>query len=159
MEKIVEKQVMQSFIRSTCSVFSTLTGKKLTPRGVEQAESLVVKASGAVVVVGFSGLFQGRLLISSPKELVKMIYEALGGENPGDDELLMAIGEFGNMVGGNAVTEINNTFKGANVRLSPPSSFIGDNLTFFNFKMNAYNILLDCENLTMRLNVALKEDK
>ncbi len=159
MDKNTERQVMQSFIRSMCNVFSTLTEKKLVPRGVEQSDTLVVKVSGVVVIVSFSGLFSGRLLVSMPKELTGIIYKGLGGENPSDDDLLLAANEFGNMVAGNAVTEINNIIKGANIRLSPPSSFIGDDLVFFNFKMSAHNILFDAENLTIRLNVALKEEK
>lgn len=156
MDVNVEKQVIQSFVKSICKVFSTLTTKKLEPRGVEKAE-LVLKTSGVVVIVSFSGSFSGRMLIAMSKEFSESIYRALGGENPSDEELLLAANEFGNMVAGNAVTEINNTLKNSNLRLSPPSSFLGENLTFFNFKMSAFNILLDSEKSTMKLNIALKE--
>lgn len=158
MDKDVEKQILQAFIISTCRVFSSLTDRKLQPQGVEKAE-LVLNASGVVVIVSFSGAFQGRILISMPKEISEIIYKSLGGENPTDEDLLLAANEFGNMVAGNAVTEINNTFKNTNLRLSPPSSFMGDGLTFFNFKMSAFNILLSVDNFMLKLNLALKEEK
>ncbi|WP_448384744.1 chemotaxis protein CheX, partial [Fervidobacterium sp.] len=150
----LEKEVMKAFIVASVNVFDTLTGEKLVPKGVEQEEKLVFKTSGVVVIVSFTGLYAGRMLISMPKELAKFIYEnGFGGENPTDNDLMLTANEFGNMVAGNAITEINNKYKGANLRLSPPSSFIGENLTFYNFQMSAQSIVLAYGDLQMKLNV------
>ncbi|HBT38876.1 MAG: chemotaxis protein CheX [Pseudothermotoga sp.] len=157
MDKDIEKLILESFIRSMCKVYRNLTNKELSAKGVEKMSSAVFKYSGAVAIVGFSGLVSGRMIVAMPKELAVIVYEALGGEQPSDDDLLLGVGEFGNMVAGNAITQINNHLKDANVRLSPPSSFLGEDLTFFNFKMSAYNILFESENLISRLNIALRE--
>ncbi len=154
----LEKEVMKAFIVASVNVFDTLTGEKLVPKGVEQEEKLVFKTSGVVVIVSFTGLYAGRMLISMPKEFAKFIYEnGFGGENPTDNDLMLTANEFGNMVAGNAITEINNKYKGANLRLSPPSSFIGENLTFYNFQMSAQSIVLAYGDLQMKLNVAFKQ--
>jgi len=159
MDKETAKQILQSFAKAMCSVFHDLTEQELVPQGVEKAESLILKVSGAVVVLGFNGAFSGRVLISMPKEMASFIHERLMDEKPDDEDLLLTISEFGNMVSGNAITAVNNSFKGANVRLSPPSSFVGDNLTFFNFKMSAFSMVFKAQNGTLRINVALKEEE
>ena len=157
MDKSIEKLILESFIKSMCSVYKNLTNKELIIKGVEKMMNPAFKYSEAVTIVGFSGMIVGRMIVAMPKELCAIVYEALGAERPSDDGLLLAVGEFGNMVAGNAITQINNHLKDANVRLSPPSSFLGEDLTFFNFKMNAHNILFESEGLVSRLNIALKE--
>jgi len=159
MDREAAKQILQSFAKAVCNVFHELTEQELAPQGVEKAESLILKASGAVVILGFNGAFSGRVLISMPKEMASFIHESLMDEKPNDEDLLLTISEFGNMVSGNAITVVNNIFKGANVRLSPPSSFVGDDLTFFNFKMSAFNMVFKAQNGTLRMNVALREEK
>lgn len=153
-----EKEFMKTFVISTANVFGILTDKKLVPKGVEQEDKLVFKTSGVVVIVSFNGQYSGRMLISMPKELAKFIFEkGFGGEDPTDDELMLTASEFGNIVSGNAITEINNKYKGANLRLSPPSSFLGEDMTFYNFKMNAQSIVFSYGDFRMKLNVAFKE--
>jgi len=154
----VEKEFMKAFIVASANVFKTLTGENLVPKGVEQEEKQVFKTSGVVVIVSFTGQYPGRMLISMPRELAKFIYEnGFGGENPTDNDLMLTANEFGNMVSGNAITEINNKYKEANLRLSPPSSFMGENLTFYNFQMSVQSIVLAYGEFQMKLNVAFKQ--
>ena len=110
-----------------------------------------------IILLSFSGAFAGRTILSTTEEMMEFIHECIVGEKPAQNDLLVTASEFGNMLVGHAVTDINNHFRGSNVRPSPPNSYIGENLTFFNFKMSAYNVVFKSQHGDLKLNIALKE--
>jgi chemotaxis protein CheX len=67
--------------------------------------------------------------------------------------------EIGNIISGNAITEINNKQKGLNIRLAPPSVFAGDGLNMFNVRLNSWSVLLDSDAGPIKINVAAREGK
>lgn len=80
-------------------------------------------------IVGVVGLNKGRVNLEMNENLARKIYECANGETAGDEmDLCFYLAEFTNMVTGNGITALNNTYKGINLRLTPPAIFAGDNL-------------------------------
>lgn len=157
-DKEVLMFIMKSFIEAFIKVSQELFGIEVKTTGYEKLESNFFKVSGGAVVVGFKGLYTGRVLISLSKELLEELATNVIGEINDEMELLYALNEFGNMVSGNAVTFVNNKYKGANIRLSPPSSFLGDEMVFSNFKLSNYNVnfaVSGKDNVFIKMNVAI----
>lgn len=82
-----------------------------------------------LVVVGLVGLNNGRIYFQMNEELVRKITEGMNGEPiENDAELYPYLAEFTNMVSGNGIISINNSYIGNDLRLTPPAIFIGNNL-------------------------------
>nr|WP_303048933.1 chemotaxis protein CheX [Marinitoga sp. 1138] len=124
-------------------------------------EGNLFKGDGVVILVSYTGKISGRMIINIPEELGIEIHNILTEDDKTqiDDDVLITMNEFGNMVAGNAITHVNNKYRGYNIRLAPPSSFSGKDLMFFNFKMDAYNVVLSDGKYKINYNVAFKEDE
>ena len=72
---------------------------------------------------------KGRFLLEMDQTLAEDLTEAMNG-GPLDEatELYLFVGEFLNMVGGRALTAINNRYRGLEYRLTPPAIFAGKGL-------------------------------
>lgn len=157
-DKEVLMFIMKSFIEAFIKVSQELFGIETKTTGYEKLDSNFFKVSGGAVVVGFKGLYTGRVLISMPRDLLIDFATSVIGDVSDEMELLYTLNEFGNMVSGNAVTLVNNKYKGANIRLSPPSSFLGNEMVFSNFKLSNYNVNFTVsgkENAFIKMNVAI----
>ncbi len=92
-----------------------------------EAEEISGKTLSAIV--GVVGLNKGRVHVEMHRDLAQKIYESMNGEPAGDEmDLCFYLAEFTNMITGNGITSLNNTYKGINLRLTPPAIFAGDNL-------------------------------
>lgn len=78
------------------------------------------------VVVGIVGKNKGRILFKAGGSLVKKLTETMN-EGPFNSvmDVYICLGEFANMFCGNAVTLINNKYRGSDMRLTPPAIFSG----------------------------------
>jgi chemotaxis protein CheX len=80
-------------------------------------------------IVGVVGLNKGRIHVEMAEDLVHKLYEIANGEPAGDEmDLCFYLAEFTNMITGSGITVLNNTFKGSNLRLTPPAIFAGENI-------------------------------
>ena len=157
----IRKRIITHFTNATTFIYKELTSE-LVPivGGLEKNEGNVITLDGYTVILGFKGKFNGRFLLNLPFSEALRLHEVIVGEsvNSINDEVLFTVSEMGNMIAGNAVTRINDEFEGADIRLSPPSVFVGNDVKFFNFKINAYNILLKTPKHHMRINIAIGEE-
>ena len=72
---------------------------------------------------------KGRFLLEMDQELAENLTESMnGGPLEEATELYLFAGEFLNMVGGNALTAINNHYRGLEYRMTPPAIFAGKGL-------------------------------
>jgi CheY-specific phosphatase CheX len=84
------------------------------------------KLSSVVGVVGFN---KGRIHIAMAEDLVKKLYESANGEPATDEmDLCFYLAEFTNMITGSGITVLNNTYKGSDLRLTPPAIFADEKL-------------------------------
>lgn len=158
MDKEFFLAVMKAFIESLIKVSNELFGIAVKPGGCENSASNAVRVKGGAVVVTFKGQYSGRMLISISGELLDNLSKVIVGGEVTDIEKMFTLNEFGNMVAGNSITILNNQFRGINLRLSPPSSFLGEEITFSNLRVSNYNVTFSVEGWPyeqITLNVAL----
>jgi len=87
------------------------------------------EALGITIIVGIIGKFSGRLLLDMTRDTALQLSTAMLRKEPtNNDEMLAALGEFTNIVSGNACSILNRNNKALGLRLSPPSILYGDSL-------------------------------
>lgn len=98
----ISKHMIQPFIDSAQSVFSTMLGSDCSPVSVDGIP--VPRTFDVSGIISFSGAIQGTAVISFEKEVVLSIADALLGTRPTsiDDDVRDMVGELANMIGGNS---------------------------------------------------------
>ncbi len=107
-------------------------------RNVEQMSDVLVescndnsgdKEKKLSSVVGVVGLHKGRIHVTMAEKLIRKLYECANGEPAGDEmDLCFYLAELTNMITGSSITQVNNTYKGSNLRLTPPAIFADENI-------------------------------
>ena len=87
------------------------------------------ESEGMTVIVGIIGKFSGRMLIDLSIETAKNMATAILRREPkNNDEMIAALGEFTNIVSGNACSILNRKNKALGLRVAPPSILHGDSV-------------------------------
>jgi DNA-binding NarL/FixJ family response regulator len=87
------------------------------------------ESEGMTIIIGVIGKFSGRMLIDLSKETANNLISAiLKRETKNDDEILDGLGEFSNIVSGNACSILNKKKKELGLRVAPPSILHGDSV-------------------------------
>ena len=87
------------------------------------------ESAGMTIIIGIIGKFSGRMLIDLSKETANNIAAAIFKREPkSNDELMAALGEFSNIIAGNACSILNRKNKALGLRLAPPSILTGDSV-------------------------------
>jgi CheY-specific phosphatase CheX len=87
------------------------------------------ESEGMTVIVGIIGKFSGRMLIDLSIETAKNMAAAILRREPkNNDEMIAALGEFTNIVSGNACSILNRKNKALGLRVAPPSILHGDSV-------------------------------
>ncbi|KOR24614.1 response regulator [Clostridium sp. FAM 1755] len=91
--------------------------------------TLPESSRGMAVVIGIIGNFSGRMILDLSQETANsMVNSMLKREAKDMNEVLNAIGEFTNIVAGNACSMLNRKNKVFGLRIAPPSIFYGKSL-------------------------------
>jgi len=86
-------------------------------------------SKGITIIIGIIGKFSGRMLIDLSKETAENLAASLLRRTPkNNDEMLAALGEFTNIISGNACSLLNRKNKALGLRVAPPSILYGENL-------------------------------
>lgn len=87
------------------------------------------ESKGMTIIVGIIGKFSGRMLIDLPIETAnKLAVAILKREPKNTDEAVAVLGEFTNIVSGNACSMLNRKNKALGIRVAPPSILRGDSV-------------------------------
>lgn len=87
------------------------------------------ESEGMTIIVGIIGKFSGRMLLDFSKETATKLAGAILQREPkNDDEMTGALGEFANIVSGNACSLLNRKYKALGLRVAPPSILRGDSV-------------------------------
>ncbi len=109
------------------------------------------------LIVGLVGQNKGRVLLELNEGLALKIFEEMNGAPPDDDlELYLYLAEFANMVSGNGITCINNTFKSIDLRLTPPAVFAGKQLEITSPKVSSAGGIYRSEYGSVRLEIGIE---
>ncbi len=87
------------------------------------------ESKGMTIIIGISGKFSGRMLLDLSKETANHLAAAVFRRAPkNDDETMALLGEFANIVSGNACSILNKKNKALGLRVAPPSILHGDSV-------------------------------
>ena len=77
------------------------------------------------VIIGFVGAFKGRVMVSADAATTTAVTQSMNFGDPVDslEEQCLYLAEFTNMLSGKIVTLLNNSFRGSDLRLTPPAMF------------------------------------
>ena len=94
-------------------------------------------SQGFSVIVGITGKRPGRIILDMTQETANKLSEAINCEECEAEFVLDTLAELTNIVSGNGITTVNNANPGMGLMLTPPSIFIGNELTIVSPKLNA----------------------
>lgn len=115
-----------------------MEGQTGTP--VPQETSFV--SMGFSVIIGITGKRPGRIILDTKQETACKLSEAINGEECDEEFLLDTMAELTNIVSGNGITTVNNANQGMGLMLTPPSLFLGNELTIVSPKLNAEVVMI-----------------
>lgn len=108
-------------------------------------------------IVGVVGLNKGRVHVEMNEEMAQKLFENSNGEPVKDEmDLCFYLAEFANMITGSGITKLNNTYKGINLRLTPPAIFAGENLVITTSKVHLFSKLYKTNFGTVRIEIGFE---
>lgn len=120
------------------------------------------ESEGMTIIVGIIGKFSGRMLLDlSRKAAAEVAAAILRREPKNDDETTAALGEFANIVSGNACSLLNRKYKTLGLRVAPPSVLHGDSVLIAASSFNTTTAISNTSYGLLLLNVGFQrsEDK
>lgn len=124
----IESQFSDPFFHSTYDILVEIVGGEVIlgdriPREKPEVESL-----GFAIIIGLTGVCQGRFILDTRKDTALKIAEVMNMESISEfnDLVRSTFGELANMITGSATTSLQN--KGFDINISPPTLFEGEKM-------------------------------
>lgn len=111
---------------------------------------------GLAIIIGITGTRQGRMVLDISSDVADIFTKRiLGAVSVSEEDTLNCLAEFANIVAGHSVSEVNNLCKGNQfeIRITPPSFFIGQSLSIINPKMASSTVKAETEIGQIYMNV------
>ncbi len=147
------------FLESSQSMIDQMASVKVEADGDFQDQSEDIACYGVTALITFAGALKGRLLLDLEPSLAKVIVEKVMGEvydDMKDPTFMGMIGELSNIIGGDALTHLNNQ-QPLNLRLASPAVFLGKDMVISIPKINSSTILCKSTHGKLRINVAFEK--
>lgn len=124
----LEEKYFAVFKEALMDGLNKMTKTLLTYKN-EYSSSKECQSAGVTIIIGIIGKFSGRMILDLSKETANQIAAAIFRKEPKNhDETVAAIGEFANIIAGNACSILNRQNKALGLRLAPPSILSGDSV-------------------------------
>lgn len=128
MYQILEDEYSVVFKEALMDGLNKMTKTLLTYKAEYTSEKEYASA-GMSIIIGIIGEFSGRMLLDMSKETANNIATAIFRREPKDnDEMAATLGEFANIIAGNACSILNRKNKAFGLRVAPPSILSGDSV-------------------------------
>lgn len=115
------------------------------------------ESDGLTVIIGIIGKFSGRMLIDlSLDSALLLASSVLKREPKSNDEMMAAIGEFANIISGNACSILNRKNKALGLRVAPPSILRGESVLISAPNFKTMTAIADTNFGKLLLNVGFK---
>lgn len=115
------------------------------------------QSEGLTIIVGIIGKFSGRMLIDLKMETAIQLTKAIMKKEPaGNDEVIAVMGEFTNIVSGNACSVLNRLNKAFGLRVAPPTIMHGENVHITSPGFITTSVLAETEFGDVLLNVGFQ---
>lgn len=146
------------FLVSTKLMIEQMASVQVETEGDFYEQSGDIASYGVTALINFAGALKGRLLLDLQPSLAKEIVKKVMGETHDDmkDPTFMGmVGELSNIIGGDALTNLNNQ-QPLNLRLSSPAVLFGRDMIISIPKIQSSTINLTSNHGKMRINVAFE---
>jgi len=150
-----QQELLQYFIRAFKTNLVDMVGLE-SETTVTANTGMKFMCHGLAIIIGITGTRQGRIILDLSSTLAAEVSaKILDVPTAAEDDILNSIAEFANIIAGNGVSEINNLFKGTEfeIRITPPSVFIGKSLVIINPKMSSSTVHAQTEIGELYMNV------
>jgi CheY-specific phosphatase CheX len=125
----VENEKFNVFINSVSDSFKNVVSEVSELDFKECAKTQIAEERKFYVVIGVIGKNKGRILLEAGGSVIKLITEKMNdGPFTNIMDMYACLSELTNMFCGNAITLINNKYRGSDLRLTPPAVFAGAGL-------------------------------
>jgi len=118
------------------------------------------ESRGMTVIIGIIGKFSGRLLIDLSRQTAFNLVTAMMKKEPDNDEIITAaLGEFANIIAGNASSILNRKNKAFGFRVAPPSILHGDRVVISHPNFNTTTVISDTNYGEILLNAGFQRSE
>ena len=118
------------------------------------------ESQGMTVIIGIIGKFSGRMLLDLPLETAQSFATAVLKREPKNrDEVTAVIGEFANIISGNACSLLNRKNKALGLRVAPPAMLRGDSVLISAPNFTTSNVLTQTDYGKVLLNVGFQRSE
>lgn len=154
------RELEESYFNTFKEAFSggvTRFTKTITTFDDDKKSNDVEVSRGISVVIGIIGNFSGRMIIDlSNKSAENMAKVMLRRDPKNQEEILNVMGEFANIIAGNACSMMNRKNKVYGLRVAPPTIFYGESIKISKSKIDTLSVLTHTDFGEILLNVGFK---
>ncbi|WP_353093838.1 response regulator [Tissierella praeacuta] len=151
--KIFQNSYLPVFKETFADALNKMT-QTIPNFGAEILSNDLLESKGMSIVVGIIGKYSGRMILDMSVETASILSsKALRREIRNSNEIIATVGEFTNIVAGNACSVLNKQNKILGLRVSPPSVFSGDSLTISSVKFKTFLLKINTDFGEMVLNI------
>lgn len=150
-----QEQLLEYFIKAFEKNLIEMVGIR-SEMTVSHSTGVKFICHGLAIIIGITGTRQGRMVLDISTEIAETFAtKILGTTSASEEDILNSIAEFANIVAGHSVSQVNNFFKGNQfeLRITPPSVFIGESLGIINPKMASSTVKAQTEIGPIYMNV------
>ena len=118
------------------------------------------ESQGMTAIIGIIGKFSGRMLLDLPLETAQSFSAAVLKREPkGKDEVTAVLGEFANIISGNACSLLNRKNKALGLRVAPPAMLRGDSVLISAPNFTTSNVLTQTDYGKVLLSVGFQRSE
>lgn len=154
------KELEESYFNTFKEAFSggvTRFTKTITTFDEDKKSNDVEVSRGISVVIGIIGNFSGRMIIDLANKSAENMAKAMLRRDPkNQEEILNVMGEFANIIAGNACSMMNRKNKVYGLRVAPPTIFYGESIKISKSKIDTLSVLTHTDFGEILLNVGFK---
>ena len=138
-----ESNYIDFFVSSLLNIIRAMAEMEcITKEAVTQ--SPVHVSQGLAVYIGITGSKQGRVILDTSRETALKLSEGFNCEKGLTDEVVFnTMAEFANMVAGHGISQIKNLQKYRDLMLTPPSIFIGNEISISSHKIRSISVEIE----------------
>lgn len=155
----MDDQLRKPFLESTKEMIRQMASLEIEEQGDFIKQTTDINSYGVATLVSFVGKVKGRLLLDMESDVASEIVKQVMGEDvrdPRDPTYMGMIAELNNIVGGDAITRLNNEMS-LGLRLASPAVFTGKDVVISIPKIQSSTIECDTKNGKLRINIAFEK--
>lgn len=156
----MKAQYINPFVKTAISTLEQFIPDIEIERGELEVSESPFEAGGTATYIGISGDLEGRVIYEMNRITAVNIASEMNGEDlPGMNDLVRStIQELGNIISGNATTELRSAAEEKEIEITPPSMIIGKDTEITDSVSSKFlRVPLETNHGNIHINVAVRE--